>query len=250
METYVPTTPGGGILGGQSADGELDGIQAWKKGLKEKEKKEKEAEQTADAAPKVTSTSAESATSHPPPPAAEGPLDEIQLFKLMMKRDAARKDSDPSPVLTSPGPLSTDRHSPAKLREASAPTPGGNYRYSFSLCNAYNINSQHQAPLLLLPPYPLRPARRLMLLQVLLRARSYYLSLLRPPRMLLALRYLNSQHRISLLQTTSLQLFPACSPLPLVSHPQFPKTRNAPSSIFPLRHIPILLSILPPVLAF
>ena len=40
MDTYIPpATSGTGILGGKGADGELDGIQAWKKGMKEKEKK-------------------------------------------------------------------------------------------------------------------------------------------------------------------------------------------------------------------
>ena len=42
METYVPDASGG-ILGGRTADGEMDSIQAWKKGMKEKEEKDKAA---------------------------------------------------------------------------------------------------------------------------------------------------------------------------------------------------------------
>ncbi|KAF9016249.1 hypothetical protein BDZ89DRAFT_409322 [Hymenopellis radicata] len=58
-----------GILGGKGADGELDGIQAWKQGMKEKERAAAEA---TEVAPKATS---------------EKPLDEIQLFKIMMKHE-------------------------------------------------------------------------------------------------------------------------------------------------------------------
>lgn len=85
METYVPTTPGGGILGGQGADGELDGIQAWKKGMKEKERQESEA--ATKAADDAKSTPASG-------PQSDGQLDEIQLFRLMMKRDAGKKESE------------------------------------------------------------------------------------------------------------------------------------------------------------
>jgi len=86
MDTYIPSSSSGGILGGQSATGELDGIQAWKKGLKEKESQNKELVQPT--------------TSTPPTPAekaggglASG-LDEIQMFKLMMKKEEEKKRSD------------------------------------------------------------------------------------------------------------------------------------------------------------
>ncbi|KAI0639314.1 hypothetical protein C8Q77DRAFT_52401 [Trametes polyzona] len=84
METYVPTTPGGGILGGKTADGELDGIQAWKKGMKERERKEKGGDASAD-----SSKNSNGAAS-----SGEGPMDEIQLFKLMMKREAEKKEGE------------------------------------------------------------------------------------------------------------------------------------------------------------
>ena len=86
MDTYIPSSSSGGILGGQSATGELDGIQAWKKGLKEKENQSKEAPQPA--------------TSTPPTPgektggALASGLDEIQMFKLMMKKEEEKKRSD------------------------------------------------------------------------------------------------------------------------------------------------------------
>ncbi|KAI1797792.1 hypothetical protein LXA43DRAFT_266656 [Ganoderma leucocontextum] len=95
METYIPSTPGSGILGGKGADGELDGIQAWKKGMKEKERKEKgepfdstkalDANGTSD--PQPTSTTP-AATNN------EAAMDEIQLFKLMMKREAEKMEGD------------------------------------------------------------------------------------------------------------------------------------------------------------
>lgn len=99
METYVPT-PGGGILGGQGDDGELDGIQAWKKGMKEREKKGKEAEVPTDSAQKVDAAQDKRRAS----PAAGG-LDEIQMFKLLMK-EAAKPDegspTQPSPAQNAP----------------------------------------------------------------------------------------------------------------------------------------------------
>ncbi|KAH9937603.1 uncharacterized protein B0H18DRAFT_1113418 [Fomitopsis serialis] len=91
METYVPTTSGGGILGGQSVDGELDGIQAWKKGMKEKERQEKESEAVAAA---KTFDDVKSSPTSAAPTQPESQLDEIQLFKLMMKREAEKKENE------------------------------------------------------------------------------------------------------------------------------------------------------------
>ncbi|KAJ7071543.1 hypothetical protein C8F01DRAFT_439119 [Mycena amicta] len=82
MDTYIPESSGStGILGGKAVNGELDGIQAWKKGIKEKEK--------AATAPKK----------QPADPApAETPMDEIQLFRMMMKREEDKKVAEgPSP---------------------------------------------------------------------------------------------------------------------------------------------------------
>ncbi|KAI0762895.1 hypothetical protein C8Q74DRAFT_1206773 [Fomes fomentarius] len=111
METYIPTTPGGGILGGKGADGELDSIQAWKKGMKEKERKEK-GEITTDTkssdsngAPGQTTSSTAPAISNP-----DSPMDEIQLFKMMMKRETEKKEGEkvqnghPNHALAESGP--------------------------------------------------------------------------------------------------------------------------------------------------
>jgi zinc finger CCCH domain-containing protein 13 len=145
METYVPSTPGGGILGGRSADGELDGIQAWKKGLKEKEKKEKEkekeAEQSSESANQPVTSISETTTNESASTAvAENPMDEIQLFKLIMKREAAKKDSDSvqeSPVTPiGPAPPAIGRMSPAKLKGSAISAPGGQF-HSF---RSYSID--------------------------------------------------------------------------------------------------------------
>ncbi|KAI0361725.1 hypothetical protein OH77DRAFT_1417997 [Trametes cingulata] len=93
METYVPTTPGGGILGGKTADGELDGIQAWKKGMKERERKEKGGDTNSDGG---KNSNANGPSEQPISSNAEGVMDEIQLFKLMMKREAQKKEGEKS----------------------------------------------------------------------------------------------------------------------------------------------------------
>lgn len=94
METYVPpTTSGTGILGGMGADGELDSIQAWKKDMKEREMKAKGLVPEASA----TSTHDGASDSKQPqvtPAAPESQLDEIQLFRLMMKRAQGGGDGE------------------------------------------------------------------------------------------------------------------------------------------------------------
>ncbi|KAJ3516787.1 hypothetical protein NLJ89_g907 [Agrocybe chaxingu] len=98
MDTYIPSESSPGILGGQAPSGELDGIQAWKKGMKEKETKEKEINWASSS--KVipgTSTSAPAAPERPE-------MDEIQLFKLLMKKEEEKKRADESaPALSSEG---------------------------------------------------------------------------------------------------------------------------------------------------
>ncbi|KAJ7919132.1 hypothetical protein B0H13DRAFT_1868857 [Mycena leptocephala] len=85
MDTYIPDSPG--ILGGKGGEGELDGIQAWKKGLKEQ--KEKTA---AVAAPKKEEERPAASESIP-----EKPLDEIQIFRMLMKREEEKKQVEPPP---------------------------------------------------------------------------------------------------------------------------------------------------------
>ncbi|KAF9044877.1 hypothetical protein BDZ89DRAFT_1127897 [Hymenopellis radicata] len=108
MDTYVPSPTSSGILGGKGADGELDGIQAWKKGMKEKERAAAEA---TEVAPKATS---------------EKPLDEIQLFKMMMKREQQKGQDGEEDI--SLGPKMAAVHAakdmasvPTVNTEASAP---------------------------------------------------------------------------------------------------------------------------------
>ncbi|KII93485.1 hypothetical protein PLICRDRAFT_35702 [Plicaturopsis crispa FD-325 SS-3] len=84
MDTYIPSTSSGGILGGKGEEGELDGIQAWKKGMKEKEQKDKGgAGDPLDKTPKAGGA--------PTSGGQDKQLDEIQLFKLMMKREQDQK---------------------------------------------------------------------------------------------------------------------------------------------------------------
>ncbi|KAI0079596.1 hypothetical protein K474DRAFT_1696309 [Panus rudis PR-1116 ss-1] len=87
METYIPSASESGILGGQGLNGELDGIQAWKKGLRDKERKEKEGTDT-------TGKVDEPQGSAPSDAGATGQMDEIQLFKLLMKREAEKKEAE------------------------------------------------------------------------------------------------------------------------------------------------------------
>lgn len=106
MDTYIPPSASGtGILGGKAPDGGLDGIQAWKKGMKEKEEKEKAAELAEVSRAQETIKSKEGAKS------AAGGLDEIQMFKQMMKREEEKKkESGSSPNLDSPVAGKTTRY--------------------------------------------------------------------------------------------------------------------------------------------
>ena len=77
MDTYIPSESSTGILGGKVANGELDSIQAWKKGMKAKE-------QGSGATKDIPTTTDGSDV-------PERQLDEIQLFKMMMKREEEKK---------------------------------------------------------------------------------------------------------------------------------------------------------------
>lgn len=112
METYVPTMSTSGILGGKSADGGLDGIQAWKKGLKEKELQGKNLE--------ISSESNVPAGQD----VEDKNLDEIQIFKLLMKREEEKKKSDGSSSPTPDGNTDTKSTTTAigkTLRYSCAP---------------------------------------------------------------------------------------------------------------------------------
>lgn len=95
METYTPADSAPGILGGKGGDDELDGIQAFKKDMKAKEQKDvpssTEKSREADADQPSGSSKAENAST--------APLDEIQLFRLMMKKE--QKQNVPEELLVS-----------------------------------------------------------------------------------------------------------------------------------------------------
>ena len=86
MDTYIPNESGVGIFGGQAENGELDGIQAWKLGMKEKERKERESEVSRSSGDAEHAGGPQIIDSQAVPP-KEPQLDEIQLFKLMIKRE-------------------------------------------------------------------------------------------------------------------------------------------------------------------
>ncbi|TDL28665.1 hypothetical protein BD410DRAFT_781186 [Rickenella mellea] len=90
METYVPPSTNGGILGGilggQGADGEVDSIQAWKKDMKRREMKGK---------PEAGESPKDTVSDDRPSDSSSQPLDEIQLFKLMMKREEHKRHVHP-----------------------------------------------------------------------------------------------------------------------------------------------------------
>ena len=100
MDTYIPTDPSPGILGGQIPGGKLDGIQAWKKGLKEKEGQDHE-NSSSNGQGQILGQPSSSTL----PDSTEKAMDEIQLFKLMMKREEEKKKSEDNlvPVLLDDG---------------------------------------------------------------------------------------------------------------------------------------------------
>ncbi|CAK5280106.1 unnamed protein product [Mycena citricolor] len=87
METYVPDSPGGIV--GRGTDGELDGIQAWKKGLKEKEK--------SDAIAAAIPAKAEPEPAALPDVTSNKPLNEIEMFRMLMKTAAEEPSQDALP---------------------------------------------------------------------------------------------------------------------------------------------------------
>ncbi|TFK40998.1 hypothetical protein BDQ12DRAFT_678720 [Crucibulum laeve] len=90
MDTYIPNGSSVGILGGKGVTEELDGIQAWKKGLKEKERKEKEQPSQKSS----VSSTFEAASNPTASETSNNQLDEIQLFKLLMRREEEKKKND------------------------------------------------------------------------------------------------------------------------------------------------------------
>jgi zinc finger CCCH domain-containing protein 13 len=108
METYVPSPSAAGILGGKTIDGEMDSIQAWKKGMKEKEQKEHTDREKVKPAkdPQPGNDTAGVLTS-----GSNDPVDEIQLFKMLMKKEQEHKPADGS----SPNSQSDDSKHPKSV---------------------------------------------------------------------------------------------------------------------------------------
>jgi hypothetical protein len=110
MDTYIPSDSGVGILGGKAENGEMDGIQAWKLGMKERERKERESEVLRSSSD-IEGAGSAMVTRIPATPPTEPPLDEIQLFKLMIKREEEKNSTtslkgpvnDPAVAYIGPG---------------------------------------------------------------------------------------------------------------------------------------------------
>ncbi|KZV87095.1 hypothetical protein EXIGLDRAFT_211104 [Exidia glandulosa HHB12029] len=122
METYVPDSePGATILGGATADGALDGLQAWKKEMKEKAEKDKAATDAPPPAP--VAAAAPSKTPAGGSSLNDDGLDEIAKFKLMMKRAQQTPPApdtlpaDPAIAEAVPGPLPAAATSKHELQE-------------------------------------------------------------------------------------------------------------------------------------
>lgn len=118
MDSDVPNTFSGGILGGKGPDeGGMDSIQAWKKSMKEKEDRAHGVDAPKDPAfleanhgPTGNSASAMLSES-----SAKEPLDEIQMFKMMMKKEQSGEDalSIPPPPGLSVQPTSAQQSPPS-----------------------------------------------------------------------------------------------------------------------------------------
>lgn len=140
MDAYVPPSTSGGILGGKGTEGEVDSIQAWKKDMKEREMKSKGLTVESPENPSAGASKAQAAEETPAPvPAtatasqANQPLDEIQMFKLMMKQEeqkrAAKSDesgADGSAQVTTAILRKPENGVPGllRIREGRSPVPG------------------------------------------------------------------------------------------------------------------------------
>ncbi|KIK94862.1 hypothetical protein PAXRUDRAFT_827562 [Paxillus rubicundulus Ve08.2h10] len=127
MDTYIPSNNNGGVIGVQRPGGELDGIQAFRKEMQQKDRSTSPS--NADV---VTESQVKSASSVQPP---ESQLDEIQLFRLMMKREEEKKKSD-SPLIP---------HSPNTAPESSS---AGNQDLGSEAC----VSAQEADATLILAP--------------------------------------------------------------------------------------------------
>jgi hypothetical protein len=149
MDTYIPSDSGVGILGGKAENGELDGIQAWKLGMKEKERKERESEALRSSSD-IESAGSTKTTEILATPPTEPPLDEIQLFKLMIKREEEKNSAtslkgpvnDPAVAYIGTGP-----DSDSSARKLSTPNSDGQPASSFAPSPSVETLAAPTAPL-------------------------------------------------------------------------------------------------------
>lgn len=114
MDTYIPSESTSGILGGQDPNGKLDGIQAWKKDIRDKE--------TSTTAVGLSKTISEpiSSTSD----FVDNHLDEIQIFRLLMKKEEEKKRlEDNATVLASEASRSSNDDDKTRQRNTSTGIP-------------------------------------------------------------------------------------------------------------------------------
>lgn len=134
MDTYIPNTSAN--PGGKGGEGDLDGIQAFKKGMKAKEQKDasEEARDTDSDRPNESLKPEASSSS-----TSEKPLDEIQLFKLMMRKEQGQKTPEkPQPgesVLSGPTLQDIESALPAlnKINDQRKVSSSLNGTFSFSM---------------------------------------------------------------------------------------------------------------------
>ncbi|KAI6136760.1 hypothetical protein F5141DRAFT_48147 [Pisolithus sp. B1] len=141
MDTYIPSSSGSGFTM-QRSDGELDGIQAFKKELREKEQKNQISSSGGDP-PLHTLPKAELSVSK-----TESQLDEIQLFKLMMRREEEKRQVD-SPLTSSPHPHETVVENTSLIsKDSSFEAQESTSEFAARL----SISSKKGTPLLSVPP--------------------------------------------------------------------------------------------------
>lgn len=123
MDTYIPNDSAAAILGGKGSTDELDGIQAFKKDMKAKEQKDalpspKESRGADTNRPSGSSMAVVVSSGAAP----EKPLDEIQLFRLMMKKEQDQKVPEmlhapaPEPMVIGPRLFEQENAAPSSTR--------------------------------------------------------------------------------------------------------------------------------------
>ncbi|KAG9314512.1 hypothetical protein JVU11DRAFT_5309 [Chiua virens] len=110
MDTYIPNS-GSGVLGGLRSGGELDGIQAFRKEMQQKDK---------STSPVAAGLAVSQTQASSPGQTPENQLDEIQLFRLMMKREEEKKKSDSPEVPPATHP-STESSSAVRVNTEAVP---------------------------------------------------------------------------------------------------------------------------------